>query len=235
MDEGVGYERRGGGEHGPEARGVQHPAESRAAAVAGEGAAPEEEVEREGVRADAPAAHAAEEEDRVVRAGGRAEAGAQGGVEEERGVLRQCVEQAERVAEVARGREAVGEGVEEVPGGGRVSDPAGCGEDCVELERLPHGARRRPWRRHHGTAAARSLGRACQPCAVCCGVCRHGPSTTERGTRVLLGCFCCKFGFVWWPIISSWQPKYRPEMGPTHTLTSNNVITNSVVFCLSCE
>lgn len=154
MDEGVGYERRGRGEHGPEARGVQHPAEH--SATAGEGAAPEEEVEREGVRADAPAAHAAEEEDRMVRAGGRAEAGAQGGVEEERGVLRQCVEQAERVAEVARGREAVGEGVEEVPGGGRVDDPAGCGEHGVELGRLPHRARGRPWRRRHGTAAARS-------------------------------------------------------------------------------
>jgi len=115
-------------------------------------------VERESVRADAPAAHTAEEEDRMVCAGRRAEAGAQGGVEEKRGVQRQSVEQAERVAEVERRREAVGEGVDEVPGEGRVGDLSGCGEDGVELGRLPHGARGRPWRRRHGTlgAAARS-------------------------------------------------------------------------------
>jgi len=156
VDEGVRDKHPRGGERGPEARGVQHPADP--GAGAGEGAAPEEEVEREGVRADAPAAHAAEEEDRMVCAGRRAEAGAQGGGEEECGVQRQSVEQAERVAEVERRREAVGEGVEEVPGGGRVGDLSGCGEDGVELGRLPHGARGRPWRRRHGTlgAAARS-------------------------------------------------------------------------------
>jgi hypothetical protein len=53
------------------------------------------------------------------------------------------VEQGERVAEVPRvgGREAVGEGVEEVLGGGRVvGEAAGGGEERVELGRLAHGA-----------------------------------------------------------------------------------------------
>lgn len=153
MDEGVRYERRGGGEHGPEARGVQHQAEPGARAGAGAGStAPEDEVEREGARADAPAAHAAEEEDGMVRAGGSLEARAEGGVEEESGGVRQLVEQAEHVAQVARGRQAVGERVEEVLGGGPVGNAAGRGEEGVELGRLPHGARGRPWRRRHGTA-----------------------------------------------------------------------------------
>lgn len=91
MDEGVRHDPRGGGDHGPEARGVQHPAEPGAGAG---GAAPEDEVEREGARAYAPAAHAAEEEDGIVCAGGSLEAGAEGGVVEESGGVRQSVEQA---------------------------------------------------------------------------------------------------------------------------------------------
>ena len=90
MDEGVRHDPRGGGEHGPEARGVQHPAEPGAGAG---GAAPEDEVEREGARANAPAAHA-EEEDGMVCAGGSLEAGTEGGVVEESGGVRQSVEQA---------------------------------------------------------------------------------------------------------------------------------------------
>lgn len=155
MDEGVRNDPCCGGEHGPEARGVQHPAEPGASAS---GAAPEDEVEREGAHADAPAAHAAEDEDGMVCAGGSLEAGAEGGVVEESGGVRQSVEQAEHVAQVARGRQAVGERVEEVLGGGPVGNAAGRGEDGVELGRLPHGARGRPWRRRHGTARLQPQG-----------------------------------------------------------------------------
>lgn len=67
------------------------------------------------------------------------------------------VEQAERIAEVPRlgGRKAVGEGVEEVGGGGKVEEAVGGGEDGVELGHLPHGARGRPGRRGHGAARSR--------------------------------------------------------------------------------
>lgn len=174
MDEGVRYERRGGGEHCPEARGVQHQAEPGARAGAG-GAAPEDEVEGEGARADAPAAHAAEEEDGMVCAGGGLEAGAEGGVEEESGGVRQSVEQAEHVAQVARGRDGVGERAEEVLGGRTVSNAAGRGKEGVELGRLPHGARGWPWRRRHGTAACSRSGGQDSACAV--------PVSRSRGSK----------------------------------------------------
>jgi hypothetical protein len=116
------------------------------------GAALEKEVEREGVGRGARAAHSPVEEDGVFGARGGAEAGAEGGVEEEGGAGH-SVEQAERVAEVERvGRmNAVGEGVEEVRGGGLVEETAGSCEEGVELGGLPDGARGRPWRRWHVT------------------------------------------------------------------------------------
>uniref|UniRef100_A0A8R7R654 Uncharacterized protein n=1 Tax=Triticum urartu TaxID=4572 RepID=A0A8R7R654_TRIUA len=151
MDERARNERHGGGKHGTEARGVQHPAQEDLRAAAG--AALEEEVEREGVGGHAPAAHTLVEEERVLRSRGGAEAGAERGVEEEGGAGH-SVEQAERVAEVERvaGGNAAGEGVEEVRGGGLVEEAAGRGEEGVELRGLPDGARGRPWRPGHLTS-----------------------------------------------------------------------------------